>query len=59
MVVTLETKFVIGYKSKAENLRKVLEGIPDDADISVHVSPKDRPWESTVTTITFRWQEIR
>jgi len=37
--------------------KRVLNRLPDEARISVHVTKGDRPWESDAVDITIRWNE--
>ena len=55
MNVTVDTKF---DTTKAD-LLKSLEGIPDEAKMTVHTHEGDRQWESTTYSIEFSWTEER
>lgn len=41
----------------ARILKRWLEVIPNEATISVHVTPRDRPFDSESTSITASWTE--
>ncbi len=41
----------------ANTLKRWLETIPAQAALSVHVLPRDRPFDAEVTTITASWTQ--
>ena len=38
-------------------IKDIAEGIPDWATVSVHVTPRDRPFDAETTTLKFKWTE--
>lgn len=44
------------FGNKVENLRRMLEVVPENAKFNLSYTSGDRPWELGHFTITFKWE---
>lgn len=53
--MNVKASVTVNHGMTAEELKKALEVVPDDAKIAISTYRADRPGESSYSTITFNW----
>lgn len=59
MKTSLSARIQITGHAKAENLKELLEKIPDNASVRVNTIQSDRPYLSDENYLEFTWTEER
>ena len=55
--LSVEVDNLSAYSNSADELRRVMDSVPDGAKFDLNLVEGDRPWESESYSITFTWEE--